>query len=85
MPVTVLVVHFGIDSVKQRCSDTATAFAVDQAAHLLSLLVIAWLAVRGMGAGLYDGVGYQPLILLAGLYAWHRERVRAREARRGSA
>jgi len=69
-PFFVLVAHSLIDFVKQRwCKDTAMAFAVDQTAHVLSLLSIALILVHFKWIGSYTGIGYKTLIILAGFIA----------------
>lgn len=69
-PVFVLVVHGFIDFVKQRLSkDTAMSFAVDQIAHVLSLLFIALILVHFEWMTSFTGIGYEPLIILAGFIA----------------
>lgn len=69
-PVFVLVVHGLIDFVKQRWNkDTATAFAVDQIAHVLSLFSIALILVHFEWITSFTGVGYKILIILAGFIA----------------
>ena len=69
-PLFILLIHALIDFVKQRCRrNTATAFVVDQAAHIISLLLLAWLLVRFSWIPRFDGLGYKPLIVSAGFIA----------------
>jgi hypothetical protein len=70
-PLFVLLVHAAIDYIKQRCrrGGAATAFIVDQIVHVFSLLAIAWLSVRFSWVPAFSGIGYKPLIALAGFIA----------------
>lgn len=69
-PLFILLIHSVIDFVKQRCKrNTATAFIVDQTAHIISLLVLAWLLVRFSWVPHFSGSGYKPLIVSAGFIA----------------
>ncbi len=65
LPVAILLVHIVIDAVKVRCRDTATAFAVDQAAHFAGLGGIVWALAKFEGLPAFAGLGY-PLIIAAG-------------------
>jgi hypothetical protein len=67
IPLFVFLIHLLIDFVKQRCGkDTATIFIVDQAVHVLSLLLIAWLSIDLLWLPAFTGIGYKPIILVAG-------------------
>jgi len=69
-PLFILPMHALIDFVKQRCRrHTTTAFIVDQAAHIVSLFVLAWLLVRFSWLPHFSGFGYKPLIASAGFIA----------------
>ena len=69
-PLFVLIVHSLIDFVKQRFKKaTATAFIVDQFTHVCSLLGFAWLLVRFSWVPAFSGIGYKPIIVLAGFIA----------------
>ncbi|KAF0094625.1 MAG: hypothetical protein E1N59_1629 [Puniceicoccaceae bacterium 5H] len=71
VPLGVVALHLLIDGIKNRCPGGPTAFAVDQAAHVLSLAVISWAATHPLGltfdvAGVW---GFQWIVLGAGLSA----------------
>ncbi len=69
-PLFVLLVHAAIDFAKQRRKrDTATAFIVDQIVHVFSLLALTWLSVRFSWVPAFSGIGYKPLVVLAGFIA----------------
>lgn len=69
-PMFVLVVHTLIDFAKQRLpNNTTKVFVVDQAAHILSLLVLGWLLRASAGLQTFEGVWYKPLIAFAGFVA----------------
>jgi hypothetical protein len=69
-PVFVFIAHALIDFVKQRWNkDTATAYAVDQAAHVLSLLALALLLSQLGWLSGFSGAGFKPLIAVAGFIA----------------
>lgn len=68
-PLFVLLIHTLIDRIKQGRKDTAMAFVVDQSAHVLSLIAFAWWLVHYAVLADYTGLGYKPLIALAGLVA----------------
>jgi hypothetical protein len=69
-PLFVFIVHMAIDFFKQRSRrGTATAFMVDQTAHLFSLLALTWLLVRFTWVAAFSGIGYKPLVVLAGFIA----------------
>ena len=69
-PLFVLLVHLVIDFVKQRIKkDTAVTFIADQAVHVLSLVALAWLLVRFSRVPAFSGIGYGPLVVLAGFAA----------------
>jgi hypothetical protein len=66
-PLLVFIMHNLIDLGKQyRRSDTATAFAVDQTAHILSLFALAWLLRHFNWIPVFSGVGFKPLMVVAG-------------------
>lgn len=67
-PLLVLMAHTSIDLVKIRLqNESARAFLLDQAVHVASLLGLAWLLVDQGWLPAFTGVGYQPLIAVAGL------------------
>jgi hypothetical protein len=69
-PLFVLIVHALIDFVKQGFKqETATAFIADQLTHLVSLLGLAWWLVGSSWVPAFSGVGYKPIIVLAGFIA----------------
>ena len=69
-PLFLLLVHAAIDFVKQRCKrDTATIFIFDQIAHVSSLLALTWLLIHFSWAPFFTGIGYKPLVVLAGFIA----------------
>lgn len=66
-PLFIFLVHGLIDLIKQRQEmETATAFAVDQACHLLSLVALSWLLVNFSWFPAFSGIGFRPIIYLAG-------------------
>lgn len=70
VPFFVLIAHSLIDFVKQQFKkDTATAFIADQLTHIFSLLGFAWLLVRFSWVPAFSGVGYKPIVVLAGFIA----------------
>ncbi len=69
-PLFVFTVHAAIDFCKQRSRrGTATAYIVDQIVHVFSLLGLAWLLVRFSWVPSFSGIGYKPLVVLAGFIA----------------
>jgi hypothetical protein len=69
-PLFILIVHAAIDFFKQRSRrGTATAFVVDQIVHLFSLLALAWLSLHFSWIPGFSGIGYKPLVVLAGFIA----------------
>ena len=69
-PAFVLLVHALIDFIKQRLGkDTVTVFVVDQILHVLSLLALAWALTHLNWLPSFIGIGYKPLIVLAGFIA----------------
>lgn len=69
-PVFVMVAHLMIDLVKQRYPhECLKAFLIDQAVHLLSLFVLAWLLVRNSVLDGFTGAGYQLIVEVAGFAA----------------
>jgi hypothetical protein len=66
VPVAVFVVHTAIDACKTRLPDTAPWFAIDQAAHAFSLILIAsWCTGSGILPA-FTGTGYQWIVVLGG-------------------
>lgn len=69
-PAFIFAVHTLIDFAKQRLGkDTATVFVADQVLHLLSLGVLTWLLTRVAGLSTFTGIGYHPLVIVAGFIA----------------
>jgi len=69
-PLLVFVAHAAIDAAKQRFGkDSATDFLVDQAAHVLGLLVLAWVLVHAGWLPGFSGVGFKLVVVLAGFIA----------------
>ncbi|NTU53212.1 MAG: DUF3307 domain-containing protein [Chlorobiaceae bacterium] len=69
-PVFVMVTHTMTDLVKQRYpQESLKAFIADQALHILSLLLLAWLLVRNSVLAGFIGVGYQLIVGAAGFAA----------------
>ncbi len=62
IPVLIFVFHGAIDLVKQRFVDTWHSFCVDQAIHIASVVLVAWL----FRAWVFDGIGLYWMILVAG-------------------
>lgn len=70
LPLVVLVTHLAIDLVKQRCmSDSAKAFAWDQAAHIFSLISIGWLFLIMGWQPAFNSRGYVQVVAIAGFIA----------------
>lgn len=69
VPALVTVLHFGIDFIKSRRTASAKAFAWDQAAHVLTLAGIAWLAVPLGWSVPFAGLGWRWIVGLAGFVA----------------
>jgi hypothetical protein len=69
MPVAVAVLHGLIDLIKSRRTPTAAAFALDHAAHVLSLAVIAPVAVNLNWSAPFAGHGWPWIVGLAGFVA----------------
>ncbi len=68
-PVLVVLAHSAIDAVKSRCPRSAATFAGDQAAHVLSVLLIAWWAARQGWSAPFAGFGGPWIVGLAGFCA----------------
>lgn len=70
LPLYVLVLHLAIDFVKQRSSDSAAAFLVDQVAHVASLVVlVGWADRSGWPLHAAGGPISQGLVLVGGFVA----------------
>lgn len=70
LPLVVLAFHVTIDLIKRQAkSDSAKAFAWDQAAHILSLIVVGWLLLRMGWLSTFSGHGYALMIGFAGFIA----------------
>ena len=66
-PLFVFLGHGLIDYFKQRYGkESFKAFAVDQGCHILSLIALSWLLVRFSWLPAFSGIGYQPIIHIAG-------------------
>jgi len=66
-PLFIFLSHGLIDYFKQRHGGgSAKAFAVDQGCHILSLIALSWLLVRFSWLPAFSGIGYQPIIYIAG-------------------
>lgn len=69
-PLYVLLAHVAIDLVKRaERRPTEKAFLLDQTAHLVSLLLLAWLLVRFGWLPEFDGGYYRTLVMAAGFVA----------------
>ncbi len=66
-PLFVFVVHGLIDAIKQRLPDNTKWFVIDQVAHVISLLALAWLLVDRGILPHFTGIGYKPLVFFGGL------------------
>lgn len=64
LPVMLVGIHYVIDAIKIRTGRSPKAFALDQAAHCVSLLALAWWATEAGWTG-FVGRGW-PFIVLAG-------------------
>ena len=70
VPVFVMIAHAAIDLVKQRYPrESLSAFIADQAAHMLSILILALYLVRDSIVPDFTGIGYQTIIEIAGFAA----------------
>lgn len=70
LPLTVLLLHLGIDLLKQRSHPRdARAFAWDQALHLLSLLGVGWIFITLDLQPAFQGHGYGAMVGFAGFIA----------------
>jgi len=70
VPLFILVFHSLVDFAKhQTNSKTATTFVVDQIVHVLSLIGLSWVLVYFSWCTEFEGIGYQPLIVIAGFMA----------------
>jgi hypothetical protein len=72
IPVAVLLAHAAIDAVKARVPNERPApFLLDQLAHAVSLIVIAWAAARQgptlAGAELFGEIYLQAMIVVSGV------------------
>jgi len=66
-PILVLVIHGLIDLIKQRIGkESVNTFLIDQAAHFLSLMAIAWILVETGWLPGFSGAGYKAFIMTAG-------------------
>ncbi len=66
-PLFIFLGHGLIDYFKQRYGrESAKAFAVDQGCHFLSLIALSWLLVRFSWLPAFSGIGYKPIIYIAG-------------------
>ncbi len=66
-PLFIFLVHGLIDLIKQRQEmETATAFAVDQGCHFLSLMALSWILVYFSWLPVFSGIAYQQIVHLAG-------------------
>lgn len=68
IPATIFLSHFLIDFLKQKVSDTAWTFCVDQLLHIVVLAFVAAGYVP-MHPGNWFGLIYKPLVLFAGFVA----------------
>jgi hypothetical protein len=68
-PLLILLVHAVIDAVKRRRHDTATAFVVDQVAHIAGLFMLVWGLRQFSAMPDFAGVGYQALVVAGGFIA----------------
>ena len=63
------MIHFLIDGIKRYTGDTARSFVVDQAIHAASLFGLAWFLIHFSILSGFSGIGYKPLVVLAGFVA----------------
>lgn len=69
-PAVVFAVHTLIDLGKQRSgNEGAAVFVADQIAHIATLLSLAWLLVRCSWLPAFTGIGYAPMVAVAGFVA----------------
>ena len=69
-PIGVFILHTIIDGIKARIDiNAATLFALDQAAHIISLFFLGWMLLHSNWMTTLDMIGYKPLIFTAGLIA----------------
>ncbi len=70
VPIYLFVVHALIDFLKQRFMDKSyRSFIADQTAHLLSLVLLAFLLSEFRLITHFSGYGYEIIVILAGLSA----------------
>ncbi|MCJ7679943.1 MAG: DUF3307 domain-containing protein [Candidatus Aminicenantes bacterium] len=66
-PALMFASHSLIDFIKQRIGkESAKAFLIDQSAHFLSLMTVAWILVETGWLPDFTGVGYKVFIVSAG-------------------
>lgn len=69
-PLFIMLAHGAIDLFKQRyLQEGLKLFLVDQALHLLSLFMLAWLLVQNAIITEFSGIGYRPVVEIAGFFA----------------
>jgi hypothetical protein len=68
-PALVFVIHTLTDAIKKRAPDTAETFVMDQAAHAVGLLAIAWFLRTHTGMSDFAGTGYRAIVALGGFVA----------------
>lgn len=69
-PLGVFIFHVLIDGIKGRINkNTATLFALDQTAHIISLFFLGWMLLHFDWITKLTMIGYKPLIFGAGLIA----------------
>jgi len=69
-PLFVILAHGAIDLFKQRyLREGLNMFLIDQALHLASLFLLAWLLVRNAIIPEFTGIGYRHIVEFAGFFA----------------
>jgi hypothetical protein len=69
LPAAIAVVHGAIDAVKVRVRRSAATFGWDQVAHVISVLLLAALAVQQGWVAPFSGLGWHGMVLFAGFCA----------------
>ena len=69
VPLALIAMHAGIDAIKARRSRSAVTFAWDQAAHVVSIILLAVVAVQQGWVTPFAGIGGRWIVGFAGFAA----------------
>jgi len=70
VPLFVMLAHGAIDLFKQRyLREGLNMFLIDQALHLMSIFMLAWLLVQNAVISEFSGIGYRYIVEVAGFFA----------------